>query len=171
VLVSLAASLQTTLIYLSRSIFAMGRSGLMPAAFGALDRRDQPALAVGALTAIGMAGTLASGTWPTIRAAFDFILNGTSFFLGVLFLMTGAAAVRLFAGDAGARWSGVIWPAIGVIALAYILTSSLVQGDAGTRAFIVGAALVGIPLALWRGRHAAPARVPLGAVGAANASE
>jgi amino acid transporter len=34
VLVSLAASLQTTLVYLSRSIFAMGRDGFVPGVFG-----------------------------------------------------------------------------------------------------------------------------------------
>ena len=51
VLVSLAASLQTTLIYLTRSFFAMGRDGVLPGRFGTLDRRDQPAFAVVLLTA------------------------------------------------------------------------------------------------------------------------
>ncbi len=160
VLVSLAAALQTTLIYLSRSIYAMGRNGMMPAAFGALDRRDQPAVAVATLTALGIAGTLAGGASPSVRAAFDFILNGTSFFLGLLFLITAAAAVRLFTGVAGARWTGVIWPAAGVLALAGILTFSLMQGDVPTRAFIGGAALLGVPLALWRGRHVVAGAAP-----------
>jgi len=47
VLVSLAAALQTTLVYLTRSFFAMGRDGVLPQPFGVLDAREQPAFAVG----------------------------------------------------------------------------------------------------------------------------
>jgi len=153
VLVSLAAAMQATLIYLSRSLYAMGRNGVLPGAFGALDRRGQPVFAVAMLTAIGIAGTLASGAWPSVGAAFTFILSGTSVFLGVLFLLTALAAVRLFAHDASARWTGVIWPGIGALALAAILGVSLLQSDLPTRLFIGAAALAGIPLAWWRGRR------------------
>jgi amino acid transporter len=153
VLVSLAAAMQATLIYLSRSLYAMGRNGVLPGAFGALDRRGQPAFAVATLTAIGIAGTLASGAWPSVGAAFSFILSGTSVFLGVLFFLTALAAVRLFAHDASARWTGVILPGIGALALAAILGVSLLQSDSPTRLFIAVAALAGIPLAWWRGRR------------------
>jgi amino acid transporter len=156
VLVSLAAALQATLIYLSRSLYAMGRSGVLPASFGLLDQRGQPTFAVALLTVLGVAGTLAGGASPSINAAFAFILSGTSFFLGVLFLLSAAAAVRIFARDASARWSGVIWPGLGSLALFGILGTSFVQSDASTRAFIAIAAAVGVPLALWRGRKWGP---------------
>jgi amino acid transporter len=156
VLVSLAAALQATLIYLSRSIFAMGRSGVLPAAFGRLDARAQPTFAVVVLTALGIAGTLASGISPNIQAAFAFILSGTSIFIGALFLVTAAAAVRIFAGDARERLAGAIVPAVGVVALVAILGASLVQGDPATRTFIVITAAAGLPLAVWRGRKWAP---------------
>jgi amino acid transporter len=157
VLVSLAAALQATLIYLSRSLFAMGRSGVLPAAFGRLDARAQPTFSVVVLTAIGIAGTLASGASPSIQSAFEFILSGTSFFIGALFLVTAAAAVRIFAGNPRERWMGAIWPAAGVAALVAILGASLAQGDPATRAFIALAAAAGIPLAIWRGRKWASA--------------
>ena len=83
VLVSLAAALQTTLIYLTRSFFAMGRDGVLPWRFGALDRREQPAFAVIVLTATGVVGLVASAFFSSVRAAFDFILSGTTVFLGV----------------------------------------------------------------------------------------
>lgn len=153
VLVSLAAAMQATLIYLSRSLYAMGRSAVLPAAFGVLDRRGQPAFAVAIVTGIGVAGTLASGTWPTIAAAFAFILSGTSVFLGVLFFLTAIAAVRIFARDARVRWTGVILPAIGAAAIALILGVSFAQSDVPTRWFIALAALAGVPLARWRGRR------------------
>jgi len=156
VLVSLAAALQATLIYLSRSLYSMGRNGVVPAALGRLDRRGQPTFAVALLTALGIAGTLAGGASPSINAAFAFILSGTSFFLGVLFLLSAAAAVRIFAGDASARWSGAIWPGLGSLALIAILGTSLVQSDGATRTFIALAAAAGVPLALWRGRKWGP---------------
>jgi amino acid transporter len=155
VLVSLAASLQTTLVYLTRSFFAMGRDGVLPSALGKLDAREQPTRAIVLMTGAGMAFTLASGVSPTIRAAFDFILSGTSVFLGILFIMRGAAAVRTFGAQRRGRLTGVIVPLIGIAALVVILAFSFVQSDANTRIFIIGAALAGVPLAAWRARVAA----------------
>lgn len=157
VLVSLAASLQTTLIYLTRSLFAMGRDGLLPVQIGGLDARAQPRVAIVLLTALGMAFTLGSAASADIRGAFTFILGGTSVFLGVLFMLSAAAAVKIFAGDRSARIDGVVLPGIATVVLAVILTVSVWQYDPGTRLFILGAAALGIPLAIWRGRvlHAA----------------
>ena len=152
VLVSLAASLQTTLVYLTRSFFAMGRDGVLPAGLGALDGRDQPTPAIALMTGAGMAFTLASGASPTIRAAFDFILSATSAFLGILFILTAAAAIRIFGRDPHRRLTGIVLPALGSVALAAILAFSFVQDDADTRLFVIAATLAGIPLAMWRAR-------------------
>jgi amino acid transporter len=152
VLVSLAASLQTTLIYLTRSFFAMGRDGVLPAAFGRLDARDQPAVAVIVMTAIGVAGTLASAFSPTIRAAFAFVLNGTAVFLGVLFLLSAAAAVRIFARDRVARIDGVVLPGIATLALLGVLTVAVAQDDRPTQILLLILACAGVPFALWRSR-------------------
>ncbi len=154
VLISLAASLQTTLVYLTRSFYAMGRDGVLPRALGALDRREQPTRAIVLMTAAGMVFTLASGLSPTIRAAFDFILNGTSAFLGILFVLTAAAAIRICAGEPRRRMTGLYLPAIGILALGAILIFSFLEDDAGTRAFVVVAALAGVPLSIWRARVA-----------------
>jgi hypothetical protein len=107
------------------------------------------------MTGAGMAFTLASGLSPTIRAAFDFILNGTSVFLGILFIMSAAAAVRIFHPEPARRLSGVVLPAAGTAALAAILIFSFIQDSWSTRAFILAAALIGLPLAVWHGRAAA----------------
>jgi amino acid transporter len=152
VLVSLAAALQTTLVYLTRSFYAMGRDGVLPPELGALDSRDQPTRAVVLMTVGGMVFTLSSGLSPTVRAAFDFILSGTSVFLGILFIMSAGACVRIFARDRRHRVTGIVVPALGAGALSLLLVFSFAQNDASTRLFIVGAALVGLPLAFWRGR-------------------
>jgi amino acid transporter len=152
VLVSLAASLQTTLIYLTRSFFAMGRDGVLPAAFGTLDRRAQPAFAVIVMTAIGVAGTLASAFSAHVRDAFKFALNGTAIFLGVLFLLSAAAAVRLFAEDRSARIDGVVLPALATVALFCVLAFAVAQDDRQTQGFLLVLAVAGVPFAIWRSR-------------------
>jgi len=158
VLVSLAASLQTTLVYLSRSFYAMGRDGVLPERFGTLDLRAQPAFAVGLLTVVGVAGLVACAFFPSVRAAFDFILSGTAVFLGVLFLLSAAAAVRIFVLARTAWLDGVILPALATLALAGVLTVSVAEGDRPTQLFLLLTALLGVPFALWRGlgRSSAP---------------
>jgi amino acid transporter len=152
VLVSLAASLQTTLIYLTRSFFAMGRDGVLPAAFGTLDRRDQPAVAVIAMTAIGVAGTLASAFSTHVRDAFAFALDGTAVFLGVLFLLSAAAAVRIFARERAAWLDGVVMPGIATLALFAVLGVAVARADRATQGFLLVLAVAGVPFALWRSR-------------------
>lgn len=152
VLVSLAASLQTTLVYLTRSIYAMGRDGLLPGALGALDRRAEPAASIVLIAVLSLAFALAAGLSPTAKAAFTFALEGTAWFLGVLFVMTAAAAVRVFAGEARALWTGVLLPGLAAGVLGAILLLALETDDPWTRVFIAASAIIGLPLALWRGR-------------------
>jgi amino acid transporter len=152
VLVSLAASLQTTLVYLTRSIYAMGRDGLLPRRLGELDHRSEPAASILAIAALSVGFALVAGLSPTAKGAFDFALDGTSWFLGVLFVLTASAAVRIFAGDRTARWSGVVLPGSAAAVLAAILLVALRSDAPGTRGFIAVSAIIGLPLALWRGR-------------------
>ncbi|HZX68080.1 MAG TPA: amino acid permease, partial [Candidatus Elarobacter sp.] len=152
VLVSLAASLQTTLVYLSRSIYAMGRDGLLPRTLGELDRRAEPAASILVITALSIVFALAAGLSPTVKEAFDTVLRGTSFFLGVLFVLSAAAAARIFAPERRARWTGVVLPGSAAVALGAILLLSLQSDDTGTRGFIAASAIIGLPLAVWRGR-------------------
>jgi amino acid transporter len=152
VLVSLAASLQTTLVYVTRSIYAMGRDGLLPRVLGEIDHRAQPAASIVLITVLSLAFTLLAGFLPTAKAAFDFALTGTAWFIGALFVMTAAAAVRVFAPEPSARWSGVVLPGAAGAVLGAILLLALKGDDPGTRGFIAVSAIIGLPLALWRGR-------------------
>lgn len=156
VLVSLAASLQATLVYLTRSFFAMGRDRLLPARLGALDGRREPATAIVVLTAAGVVFTLASGLSASLRATFDFILSGTSVFLGVLFLMSAAAASAVFARDRSHWLDGVVLPGIATLALAALLAVDIARADPPVQLFLAGAAALGVPFALWRGRLTRP---------------
>jgi len=153
VLVSLAASLQTTLVYLSRSIFAMGRDGFVPGVFGRLDARGVPIVAIVALTGLGVAFCLAGALMPSVKHAFDLVLSGASVFLGILFLLSAAASVRMFWTERGARWlTGVGLPGFASAVLAGILVVAVAESDPRTQWFIAASAALGLPLAIWRGR-------------------
>ncbi len=152
VLVSLAAALQTTLIYLTRSIYAMGRDGVLPRALGTLDGRAEPAAAIVLISAVSVVFALIAGLSPTAKGAFDVALQGTSWFLGLLFAMSALAAVRFFAAQGTVRWSGAVLPGTAAVALSVILAIGFGRDDIITRGFIAASAIIGLPLALWRGR-------------------
>jgi amino acid transporter len=151
VLVSLAASLQTTLVYLTRSLYAMGRDGLVPHVLGELDHRSEPAASIALVAGVSIACCVAAGLSPTAAGAFTFALQGTSWFLGVLFVLSAAAAARIFLPAGTALWSGVVLPGSAAVVLGAILLVAIARDDAPTRGFIAASAIIGLPLALWRG--------------------
>jgi amino acid transporter len=162
VLVSTAATLWTTVLYLSRSVYAMGRDGVLPLAFGRLDERAVPRnsllLVFGCVTAF----TLVTGFWPTATSVLNLVLDGTSVFLGALFCLSALSAIKLLAGKPGESWlQTLVVPAFGAFALAAIIVIDVVQSDATTRFIEIGGLVLGLPFALWRGgrmRAVAPAR-------------
>lgn len=159
VLISTAATLWTTVLYLSRSVYAMGRDRVLPRVFGELDSRDMPTKSLLLVFTGITAFTLLTGFWPTAASVLNLILNGTAVFLGALFLMSACAAIKLLAGKPGeSRLATLYVPAFGAFALAGIISVDVVQSDATTRTVEIAGLALGIPFALWRGRrmHAAP---------------
>ena len=98
VLISTAATLWTTILYLSRSTYAMGRDGVFAHALGTLDARGLPGSALLVVSAGVAACTLLTGFWPTAASVLTLVLNGTSVFLGALFCLSALAALRLLKG-------------------------------------------------------------------------
>ncbi len=156
VLVSTAATLWTTILYLSRSVFAMGRDGVLPRALGQLDARGLPVNALFAVSFVVSLCTLLTGLWKTAAGALNLILNGTSVFLGLLFCASACAAVRMLAGRPGEpRLATTVIPAFGAIALLAVIGITIFISDPLTRAIELGGLLLGIPFMLWRGRGSA----------------
>jgi amino acid transporter len=152
VLISTAATLWTTVLYLSRSVFAMGRDGVLPRVFGRLDARSLPSNSLLLVFAGVTAFTLLTGFWPTAASVLNLVLNGTSVFLGALFCMSALAAIKILAGKRGAsRLQTLVVPAFGACALAAIIAVDIAQSDATTRWIEIGGLLLGIPFAYWRG--------------------
>ena len=142
VLVSLAAALETTLLYLVRSVYAMGRDGVLPQALGRLgERTKDPDVALAVVSVAVIAATLLVAFVPTANAALTLVLSGTSVFLGLLFLTSCAAALRLF--DQEPPFNA--W--LAAAALVVILGIAVVQAPASTR-WCVGIGLtLGLPVA------------------------
>lgn len=146
VLVSIVAALQATLVYLSRSIYAMGRDGTLPRLLGKLDRRGTPAASIVAVAIAVVVCTVATGFSQSARDAYAIVLDGSAVFLGALFVFSTAAAVRMRLD--------VVLPLVATVALALIVVVAVVESDLPTRLFIVGGALAGLPFAVWRSRAA-----------------
>jgi amino acid transporter len=142
VLVSLAAALETTLLYLVRSVYAMGRDGVLPRALGRLGERTRdPDVALAVVTVAVIAATLLVGLVPTASAGLTLVLSGTAVFLGLLFLTSCAAALRLFDKEPP------FYAAIAGAALLVVLGIAIVQAPASTR-WCVGIGLtLGLPIA------------------------
>jgi len=151
VLVSTSSALWTTLLYLSRSVFAMGRDRVLPRALGTLDHRDEPLWSLVATAILAIALQLLTGFSPTAAAQLTIVLNGSSLFLGLLFAFSAAAAVRIFWRQAAFRWTGVIIPGVGLIALLGVLAATVGFESRPSQLYAALGILVGFPLALWRG--------------------
>ena len=153
VLVSTAATLWTTVLYLSRSVYAMGRGGVLPRAIGALDARDVPKNALLLVFACVSLATLATELWPSGTSALATVLDGTAVFLGALFISSCLSAVRVLASNPRApRAAAFAAPIAGAAGLLAIVVIDVAMSKPNTRAIEIGGLVLGVPFALWRSR-------------------
>jgi amino acid transporter len=150
VMVSTLSTLWTTILYLSRSIYAMGRDRVLPRALGKLDARNEPLWSLAVVAVLTTVCQLVTGYSPTANAQLNVVVTASSVFLGLLFVLSAAATVRRFLGDPGARWTGVIVPALGALALLGVLVATIRFEDKVTQSYAWVGILLGIFFALWR---------------------
>lgn len=160
VLVSSAASLFTTLLYLSRSAFAMGRDGVLPRRLAHVHPRlGTPDGAILAMMAVTVISTAVAGLSPSVNQALFAIVDASSVFLGALFVLSAMACAFTFAPHArgGERVRTVALPLIGALWLGAVVAYGALSGDAVQRMIALGGLIAGIPFALWRpGMASAP---------------
>lgn len=152
VMISTLSTLWTTILYLSRSVYAMGRDGVLPRFLGTLDVRSEP---LWALASVGVLVELAQVLIGFSKSAADqltIVVDGSSVFLGLLFVFSAFACVRRFWGDPMARLRGVIVPLVGAVGLLAVLAATVATQDRTLRITAWLLLAVGIPFALWRGR-------------------
>ena len=152
VLVSTLSTLWTTILYLSRSVYAMGRDRLLPGRLGALDGRSEPLVSLVVVCALVTLCELLTGVSSSAAQQLQIVLNASSVFLGLLFVLSALAAVRRFWGVAAARASGALVPLVGAAALFGVLLATIWGEDRLSQYYAWGGLALGIPFALWRGR-------------------
>lgn len=143
VLISTSSALWTTLLYLTRSVYAMGRDGVLPRAFGVLDEKGGTTRALVAVTILVGVITLLNGFWSTAGNALQFVVEGSSVFLGLLFAGSCAAAVRLASSPASGV-KGRVVAGMGAAALLAVIVVALLQADLTVRLVDLGLLSVGI---------------------------
>ena len=101
VLLSTLSTLWTTILYLTRSVYAMGRDGVLPRTLGALDARDEPLWSMGVVAVLVTLCELVTGFSKSAADQLTLVLNASSVFLGLLFVLTALAAAKRFLARAG----------------------------------------------------------------------
>jgi amino acid transporter len=153
VLLSTLSTLWTTVLYLTRSVFAMGRDGVLWHKLGDLDARDEPLAATVTVTVLVTLCELVTGFSKSAADQLELVLNASSVFLGLLFVLSAAAAARRFWGEPAARLRGVLVPLFGAVSLFAVLVATVWFEDRILQYYALAGAIVGIPFALWRGRR------------------
>jgi len=128
----------------------MGRDGLLPRALGRLDGRSEPLIALAAIAVLSTVCQLITGLSQSAGAQLGLVVDISSVFLGLLFVMSAAACVRRFLGARGEALGGVLVPALGAAALLAVVVATVALADPTPRYYAWAGVLLGIPFAWWR---------------------
>ncbi len=142
VLISTSSTLWTTILYLSRSVYAMGRDGVLPPRLGRLDARSEPLWALATVGVLVTSCELVTGFSHSAADALNAVLNASSVFLGMLFALSAAATIRLGVGT--------LVPLLGVLGLCAMLAATLALEPRSLQLLTLGGVGCGVPFALWR---------------------
>ncbi|MER5886055.1 APC family permease [Streptomyces sp. NPDC001941] len=158
VMLSTVATLETTLIQVTRSLFAMGRDRTMPAALGRVHRRwNTPWVAiavVGVVALVLLAASTALGSVGDVMAAAVSAMGlQIAFYYGLAGIAAVVAYRHLLLGSVRDFLLGGAWPLLGSAFMFWIFVESL--GDLSRAAVVIGLGGLAaglVPLFLyWRG--------------------
>ena len=147
VLVSTAATLWTTQLGISRGIFSMARDRVFPQALSAVHPSyGTPHVSILAVNIGVMFVTLLTGFLPSANDALNQVVNASSIFLGLTFILTGLACVVHFRRK-GYPWTDltrIVLPAIGTLAVAALLAFNFAGQSRVDQWIALGGIIVGI---------------------------
>ncbi|MFF9913561.1 APC family permease [Streptomyces sp. NPDC013457] len=168
VLLSTVATLETTLIQVTRSLFAMGRDRTMPAALGTVHRRwNTPWVAiatVGGAALLMFAAAAAAGSMGRILSD---AVSAIGLLIAFYYSLAGIAAVVAYRGmllnSVRNFLVGGVWPLLGSAFMLWAFVESLGELSTTSRVIGLGGLLVGVVpmLVYWRAGSAyyRPARL------------
>jgi amino acid transporter len=141
VILSSIATLETTMLQFSRTLFAMGRDGAMPRPFGVVDARTHtPVRAMVALILLGLLLLWGSSLMPSIKSIIDDSVRAVGLLVAYYYGLAGLVAARVFwntwrtspsrfiALAAFPAASGILLIALGIYAMTtFDLTTNIVS--------------------------------------------
>ncbi|MEY9877176.1 amino acid transporter [Streptacidiphilus sp. MAP12-33] len=155
VVLSTIATLETTLIQISRSLFAMGRDKTLPSAFGKTHSRWQtPYVAIAVVVVISLGLFVASAKVGNVGTILTDAVNAIGLQICVYYALAGIAVVVayrkvLFKSASNALFVG-IWPGAGALFMGFLFIENCMNLSGEVIAIGLGALALGIiPLAFY----------------------
>ncbi|MEU2751970.1 APC family permease [Streptomyces collinus] len=158
VMLSTIATLETTLIQVTRSLFAMGRDRTMPAALGRVHRRwNTPWVAIVVVGAVALAMFIASNALGSVGDILSDAISAIGLQIAVYYGLAGLAVVvayrkTLLKSPANFLFGG-LWPLCGALFMFWVFVESLGELSSAAITIGIGGLAVGLVPMLWYWRQ------------------
>jgi amino acid transporter len=158
VMLSTIATLETTLIQVTRSLFAMGRDRTMPAALGKVHRTwNTPWVAITVVGGVALVMFIASNALGSVGEILSDAISAIGLQIAVYYGLAGLAVVvayrkMLFKSAANFLFGG-LWPLFGALFMFWIFVESLGDLSSAAIGIGIGGLAVGLVPMLWYWRQ------------------
>ncbi|MFJ2002619.1 APC family permease [Streptomyces chartreusis] len=158
VMLSTIATLETTLIQVTRSLFAMGRDRTMPSALGKVHQRwNTPWVAVAVVGVVALVMFIASNALGTVGEILSDAISAIGLQIAVYYGLAGLAAVvayrKMLLRSVGDFVLGGLWPLFGALFMFWIFVESLGELSGSAVAIGLGGIAIGLVPMLWYWRQ------------------
>ncbi|MFI9832230.1 APC family permease [Streptomyces sp. NPDC051913] len=158
VMLSTIATLETTLIQVTRSLFAMGRDRTMPSALGKVHRRwNTPWVAISVVGVVALVMLIASNLLGTVGDILSDAISAIGLQIAVYYGLAGLAVVvayrKMLLKSAANFLLGGLWPLLGAVFMFWIFVESLSELSAAAITIGIGGLAVGVLPMLWYWRQ------------------
>ncbi|GAA0319114.1 APC family permease [Streptomyces turgidiscabies] len=154
VMLSTIATLETTLIQVTRSLFAMGRDRTMPAALGRVHRRwNTPWVAIVVVGGVALVLFVASNALGSVGDILSDAISAIGLQIAVYYGLTGLAVVvayrKLLLKSVANFVFGGLWPLFGAVFMFWVLVESLGELSGAAVTIGLGGLAVSLVPMLW----------------------
>ncbi|MFD5840546.1 APC family permease [Streptomyces chartreusis] len=158
VMLSTIATLETTLIQVTRSLFAMGRDRTMPSALGKVHQRwNTPWVAVAVVGVVALVMFIASNALGTVGDILSDAISAIGLQIAVYYGLTGLAAVvayrKMLLKSVGDFVLGGLWPLFGALFMFWVFVESLGELSGSALAIGFGGIAAGLIPMFWYWRQ------------------
>ncbi|WP_316754328.1 APC family permease [Streptomyces herbicida] len=154
VMLSTIATLETTLIQVTRSLFAMGRDRTMPSALGRVHRTwNTPWVAIAVVGGVALVMFIASNALGSVGDILSDAISAIGLQIAVYYGLAGLAVVvayrKMLLTSVGNFVLGGLWPLFGALFMFWIFVESLGELSGAAIAIGLGGLAVGLIPMLW----------------------